>query len=365
MDAATKNTCDYLTAVETILNPKQDEDGTYIDISELNHFSIERLRLDLHDLMAGNSAIDSLNATASFGKENIQQVAFGFLEDINRAAKIGLLCGQRVVFWDFLFGRVLRDLTDSTSDRQQLSSVGGELLRFRELAKAGGFVILPHPTSWEEETVRTLGKIPRDLRSSANIGLATTLPVCKDFGLNPYTVFSGNSSEWPEHPELLKNDERYSSEQSWLHRSMDELLSDTKFKFIEGLELHEMYQMMSDRNIREVHKILRDNLLPRNGETTSQYKQSTEIFRNNFRNNIDELNARIEKFALNRAGASISLLTAVGTLLNSVINTEAAHAITSASATALAALFAKFSSENPERDVLVQAFHDMHRKVGV
>ena len=43
----------------------------------------------------------------------IQGVAFGLVEDFEKFVKVGLLYSNRVVLWDFLWGRMLNNLDDA------------------------------------------------------------------------------------------------------------------------------------------------------------------------------------------------------------------------------------------------------------
>lgn len=134
MDRSTHASLQYIDAIEQRLHIKSDDDGRpFCDLSMVNRFSMVRLKNDLDDVLTGKASADARDDCRDFGQDRVQVVGFGLIQDFRRFIKLGLLNGERVILWDFIGGRILREPSDSSETLETASEVALNLIELKPL----------------------------------------------------------------------------------------------------------------------------------------------------------------------------------------------------------------------------------------
>ena len=112
VDGTSKFSLDYFNLLEKLLHFEPDESGKrVIPPGATNILSFENLRNQLLPLLIDNTNRTAISASKDYGRDQNQSqtVGFGLLydESFEKFIKMGFLCGNRVVLWDFIGTRVL------------------------------------------------------------------------------------------------------------------------------------------------------------------------------------------------------------------------------------------------------------------
>lgn len=366
-DRATDFSIKYLRIIEERLHFRWNEKGESVCIlSELNTFSLQRLKNELHDLFSDSLRDAAILDSRAYGKREVQTVGFGLVPNFDEFVKIGFLCGSRLILWDFLATRMLSVIDDSAHLKTNVALIASNLLRLNPIVEDGGLVILPHPSYWSDKARHHLNALPNASRvSTAYFGLVSTLSVLEEIPMHPYTVFPGESIDWPAHPQGpqgLENHVYFSKEHYIFHKGLYNLFEDRRFKFLKGVKSPEFYRIVKKENTfrRELSELLHP---PQGSVSPQELEKHSEFAKSKLAGLLEKRNERIVSAIAGKTGASLGVIAAIGTLLNAAtLSTGAAAAGVGVAILGLSsALFRYLSNyfKNETESVLVQAFYDL------
>ena len=156
VDGASKFSLDYFNFLEELLHCEPDESGKrVIPPGATNILSFENLRNQLLPLLIDNTSRTAIRASKDYGRDQNQSQTVGFRliddESFEKFIKMGSLCRNRVVLWDFIGTRVLANLDGNPSVPDTVKTLATNLMPLKPIVEAGGLVMLPHPTDWSKE----------------------------------------------------------------------------------------------------------------------------------------------------------------------------------------------------------------------
>lgn len=311
LNAAQAATIEYLTRVEQRLNFEPDVNGVpRFSKRRVNAISLQRLDLDLRELLDGRVAADSIDATRNESSKVVHTLGYGLVDDFDTFIKVGLLCGERVVLWDYLWGRLLADPQAAMGQLDHIGNVAENVVRLRPLAEAGGLVMLPFIEQWSPLAARRLmavREIP-DLTDEA-FGLTGALAAREaDLGVSPYTLRPTRQ----EDPDL-------SLSQAYFHHALADLVLDDALTVLTEATPERVYRTMSvDADFRDaLRSVLLDGV---EGMPPAQVRLAVEDRRARLvgawkdRNGLNSQNAGTATTILGFAAAGVGVATASGVL---------------------------------------------------
>lgn len=362
MDRATYLSLEYLKIIEERLGISWNDLGNPVYVfGHVNTFTYRRLTNDIGELFCGNTLDNAIVDCRAFGRERVQTVGFGFVEDFDKFVKMGFLCGERLILWDFFWGRILQSADQTPIAEELLAQVACELLLIKPIVQAGALVILPHPTHWSEKAYNYVAELAStEHMNAANFGLVSTLSILEEIQLHPYTLFSGHSRDWPLHPEGLRDNRYFSEEQYALHRTIDDLFKDVRFAYLNDVSAATFYQIIANHN--SVQEELRRLVGPLDrGWSPQQIAAHSKGFRDRLDNLINDQNKVVLKAAALRMGSGVSFVGALPTMLHSLAVNEP-RSLVAASLLSLSGGLLQFMASiltRQNRVVLVNAFHEI------
>ena len=95
---------------------------------------------------------------------SLQSVAYGLFDDFELCLKVGYLIGDRVILWDYIFGRLLRSGNIESIDYEIIGVIANNLVKSIKLVHNGNLVVLPHPLDWHDESKLALSEIAEKIR---------------------------------------------------------------------------------------------------------------------------------------------------------------------------------------------------------
>ena len=361
VDRATKLTLDYLTIIEDRLGIVWDHTGQPVcNLERVNLFTLHRMKNELTDLLRGTPVEEAITDSRHFGKKSIQTAGFGLVNDFDKLVKLGFLCGKRVILWDFLYGRVLSEITDDPRFVKFVVLTAHELLLVKRIVEAGGLVVLPHPLDWPDngKTIDFVKQLAPN-ESPANLGLVATLSVEEEVPLHPYTLFPFPPSEWPDHPKSLDAHDTFSREDYAFHRAIDDTLQDARFAYLDGLPAAELFAIVSGHD--GFHAALRDLLAPStSGLSRQQHNDDMTVKRKELLKLLERRNQVISGKTIAQGSGAISVVGSAVTLIDAFATGNTTSAVASAIAglsSGLLGYLAQYLNRSDEK-ILVQAFFD-------
>ncbi len=180
-------TVEYINTIKKNLNISIGSDGNAIFVYDrVGSQDVEKLKKELSILWKNSQS--AITLVKDKVESKIQAGLFGLVDDLEFAVKVGFTLGDRVVLIDFLYERILRDITKVNYDL--LGSVATSLVNLLHLAEKGRVVMIPNPFHWNEgskeiiiEAISSGTQITPSLISMLNM-----LSVTKILQLHPYTI---------------------------------------------------------------------------------------------------------------------------------------------------------------------------------
>ena len=174
------------------------------------------MRDQLLPFLIDNTNRTAISASKDYGREENQSqtVGFGLLydESFEKFIKMGFLCGNRVVLWDFIGTRVLANLDGNPSVPDTVKTLATNLMPLKPIVEAGGLVMLPHPTDWSKEIRQNVSQKLQEIKKLYGpdtkitpeiFRLASALTATNEVNLYPYTFDRfGSFSPNEPYPEL-------------------------------------------------------------------------------------------------------------------------------------------------------------------
>jgi len=148
VDGASKFSLDYFNLLEELLHFEPDESGKLvIPPGATNILSFENLRNQLLPLLIDNTSRTAIRASKDYGRDQNQSQTVGFRliddESFEKFIKMGSLCGNRVVLWDFIGTRVLANLDGNPSVPDTVKTLATNLMPLKPIVEAGGLSCCP------------------------------------------------------------------------------------------------------------------------------------------------------------------------------------------------------------------------------
>ena len=244
MSTAKDVSLQYVDIIQDRLQIELDDSGRPVFVPDrVEPAHIISLKDDISDTFQ-NSINHMLHEASTQGKELIQGIGFGLIEDFEKFIKVGLLYSNKIVLWDYLWGRILRDITEYEQYIDHLGEVANNLVGIRQIIENDGIIILPDPTDWHKGTNTYLIELADkpDLYTSANFGLISALSVCQELQLHPYTLYE-HSVYLGGTPEF---DKLYNADKVNYAYNLTKLLDEEPFTLINDLSASAFHHFLKD-----------------------------------------------------------------------------------------------------------------------
>lgn len=247
-------TLKYIEAVQQRLQINVNEKREPVFVPErIEIADLRKLGQDLNDIWSmRDEAIASVqNCEGAF----LQSVAYGLIDDFDLTLKVGYLIGDRVVLWDYLLGRLLREKNIAKVNLPQIGVIGNNLVSASLLAEKGYLVILPHPFEWHKRAKQCFAEAAKKHFITPEIlGLVCSLSVARELKLQPYTILESEVN-WKKALERQKQCFKSISniDGSDLFKTLltamlsERLLTDVQFEEAFNKPTHEFHDVVAKR----------------------------------------------------------------------------------------------------------------------
>ncbi len=320
----------------------------------IDNARVAKLKNDLSDLWS-----DQENARESVRNQDgafLQSVGYGLAEDFDLFLKVGYLLGDRVVLWDYIYGRMLKNKKIDDVDHYELCRVAENIIWAEDLANQGSLVILPQPFEWHKPSRDAFVKIAQSQPVTPSIlGLVTTHAVAFDLNVHPYTIATSTSSYrniLDKHKQFY--DESRKIEDKYLYETLlsgllsTRLLSDIRFEEALGKPLSEFHSVVANR--KEFYQEFKKKL-SEGGSLESE--QNLKLLSESLEKEILSVSAKakdaVDEFAKNGAvvGGVLGLLSAFG---------DPSYAIPSAALSLVTAVGSLLTVNNSKKNIVTTVF---------
>lgn len=312
MDKLTSASIDYINSIENRLKIALENDEPIFVHDRVSKTNISKLNDEIYDIFT-NDLDGMLHQTYNDGEKIIQGIGFGLVNDFEKFIKVGMLYSNRVILWDYLWGRILRDVENYKKNLDDIGLVANNLVRIKRSVEKGGIVILPHPTSWNKNTHTILNELreKRDLYNTTNFGLASTLSVALDLNIQPYTLYDENT------PSIGGSEEFYllmNSEKNEYLYNITKLLNEKPFELINDISANEFYSFLNE-NPKFFDEFRDTFLIPNEGKSEAE---KNRIFLSRKNSVIEEFEKRNNSKNKTSFGARAERITLLSALANIV-----------------------------------------------
>ena len=364
MSTAKDASLQYVDIIQDRLQIELDDSESPVFVPDrVEPAHIISLKDDISDTFK-NSIDGMLHEASAQGKELIQGVGFGLIEDFEKFIKVGLLYSNKIVLWDYLWGRILRDVTAYEQHIDHLGEVAKNLVGIRQIIENNGIIILPHPTDWHKPTNTCLSELAEepDLYTSTNFGLVSALSVCQELQLHPYTlyehhVYLGGTPEF---------DKLYNADKVNYAYNLTKLLDEEPFTLIDDLSANAFHQFLKDNP--DFFAEFRDTFL------ISGDKKSEAELKQAFIQKKDKVIAQLKERDKNARNKGISLaaeatthLAALANIIFGVATGTMTDTLLLTAAASLSAALARLISSNKtkqENNILILGFEKLKKMEG-
>lgn len=356
MNNAVKFTVNYITAVKNRLQIEINEIGVPVFIPDrIGKAEIRKLKEDLTDIWSKeeDARISVKNLEGAF----LQSAAYGLFEDFELCLKVGYLISDRIILWDYIFGRLLREKNIENIDYVKLGVIANNLVKVSSLSQKGNLVILPHPFDWHRESKLAFKEIAEKIPiSTAIMGLVCSLAVAIELNVQPYTIISNEE----EYNKIISESRNYfdtseNKNSKYYFKGLitallsARLLSNIKFKEALRKPIQEFQEIVAER--KDFYTQFRNQL---SSGDIYESEQQLKILTNGLEKDILSWNSRIIKVAdsYGSFGAVIS-----GTLgLIASIEGNVSIGILSTVAGLSATLSSYLSKKRPDNNIITAVF---------
>jgi hypothetical protein len=352
-------TIEYLNCLQKHLKITSNNDETLFFPDFVTNQDIQDLKESLDNIwIDSQSSIDLLSEKR---EAKLQAGLFGLVGNFDLAVKTGYLLSDRIVIIDFIYHRILSDLNQV--NKIILGEVARNLVKMKELANDGRFVIIPSPFFWNEETKNFIKETGNACALTPNIiSLLNILSICKKCNLQPYTIaeneldFNILMNEEIDLTSLASKTTSISSYNSILAGLMSEkLLNVQELNYVRNIPISRYASEIREGN-NFYNEYLR--LITHNGVT-------------NFDNNFEELHEKIITSVKNENTSrtkkifdNISKVSTVGiagvAIAETVVAISAPILLASATLALGSTIAGMFTSSNDKEDIIISVFRKLN-----
>jgi hypothetical protein len=312
MDKLTSTSIDYINSIENRLKIEVENNEPIFVHDRVSKKNISKLNDEIYDIFT-NDLNGMLHQTHKDGKEIIQGIGFGLVNNFEKFIKVGMLYSNRVILWDYLWGRILCDIENYQKNLDDIGFVANNLVRIKESVEKGGIVILPHPTFWKKNTITIINELreKKEHYNTTNFGLACTLSVALDLNIQPYTLYDENtpSIEGSKVFNFLMN-----SEKNEYLFNITKLLDEKPFELIDEISVNKFYNFLNE-NPKFFYEFRDTFLIPNEGKSEAERNQ---IFLSRKKLVIEEFEKRNSSKNKTTFGAQAERITLLAALANIV-----------------------------------------------
>ncbi len=229
----------YLNILENRLGIQWNNDVPIFipDYKKINSFTIQRVVNEINDIYLGSNFDKCINDINSYSKMNMLSVGFGYVNDLYDMVKLGLVLGDRLVLWDFLWSRVIRS---NKCELEEIGLLANELLILKDMVIDGRIVILPPPYIWSDRVKYNLNSIPKEYLDSNTLGLVGVLSLIQDgVGIFPFTI----TEKYLNNDTLIDFNNYYSKEKQDYHIHLNKFITNNEL-YLPGNEIKDFYNII-------------------------------------------------------------------------------------------------------------------------
>lgn len=356
-DPAVKFTLAYLGIIERALGITYTSQGEPVCLPQkITIGALASLAFDLDQLLKSDEARAAIDACKQFGQEHIQSIGFGHVSDFDAFVKVGFLYSERVVLWDILSSRVITPGSVKESSKGVIADLACNLLLLRPTVEKGGCVVLPHPLAWSQaarEIAKELAKAGS--KSTSALGLSMALiAVDEGIPLHPFTLVTSLGSRRPLFFGSDK-DQAYTEENHNFATAATAVMGAPAFNFLRDIRIDRFYEVTLAHP--DLHRFLRKLFSSLNGMTPQQTRKEMEGIYAELRKLATTRDTAIANYKVEGAVATAGLVASAATMLTSP-GGATVMAILGIAPTAIAVTRRWLA--HPQRNVIVQAFFDLH-----
>ena len=358
-DSATTLTLHYLNAIETRLGISWEAQNRPICLPDrFDAAALKSLKAELDDMLKGDLASKSRDATKEYGKERVQTVGFGLAPDFDQFIKLGFLYGDRVVLWDFLSNRLL--LEKGGISNLIIAKTACELLLLKPAVERGAVVVLPHPVEWSDLAEMVAEDLKQQgTRSAAEFGLSMALSAVEEgLPLHPFTLLRSEPQPKASRAVYGHEGDLYSKENYIFQRALNGMLGNQRFAYLQNVSSAEFQRIVAEH--QELRRKLRMVFNPTTGMSQQQVGIELQHLQLDLANLVEKQNSEILKYASDGSEATAVFTTSLLAKLDAA--TLGKTAIAEVCVRLAIALRKWFSSR--EKSTIVQAFQGLQRQEG-
>ena len=364
MSTAKDASLQYVDIIQDRLQIELDDSGCPVFVPDrVDPAHIISLKDDISDTFQ-NSITDMLHEASAQGKDIIQGIGFGLIEDFEKFIKVGLLYSNKVVLWDYLWGRILRDVTTYEQVIDHLGEVANNLVGIRQIIENDGIIIMPHPTDWHKGTNTCLSELAEkpNLYTSENFGLVSALSVCQELQLHPYTLYENGVSLGGK-PEF---DKLYNADKINYAYNLTKLLDEEPFTLINNLSASAFHQFLKDNP--DFFAEFRDTfLISGDKKSEAELKQAFIQKKDKVIAQLKERDKNAQKKGIVGVAETTTHLAALANIIFGVATGGLANALLIGAIASLSASVAKHISSKTveqENNILILGFEKLKKMEG-
>ncbi len=360
MDKLTKASLEYINAIEDRLNITINNGEPVFIFDRIKKKNIKKLKSEISDIYTEDIE-GLLHQTYKDGKSLIQGVGFGLVNDFEKFIKVGMLYSNRVILWDYLWGRILRDIDNYKNNLADIGIVSNNLIKIKQSISQGGIVILPHPTSWNKNTSTILNELreKKELYNTTNFGLASSLSVALDLNIHPYTLYDENTPSIGGSKEF---DKLINDDKNDYLLNITRLLDEKPFELINDISANQFYSFLTE--YPDFFSEFRDTfLIPNEGKSDAEKIQIFESRKKSVIDAIELRNKSRKKTALANTAERVTYLAALANIIFGITTANPEIPLITSAITSLSASLAKHLfelSKNKETNTMIIGFEKLN-----
>jgi hypothetical protein len=311
IDRATQFTLKLFSIFEERFFIKWTSDNVPVFVSsEVNEFSMQRLRNDLMDLYKSSDKDDAIVDMEATQKEHkiIQTTGVGFAEDLDLFTKLGFLLGDRLILWDTMIQTFLAKPVGSVNVLD-FGLIVCDLLHFKPIIKDGGLAILPHPITWLDRTKHYISRATESGQLGTEVlGLLNAMALLDEgIALHPYSMESDRENfRMAKSAMHIKSDLMQDTDLEY-HDKLANFMENRQFLFFKDISANAFYSYLGPREHRsELRKLLSSSSL---GESEIEKEASLQLAIKGISDEIEKQNSNI---ILSHAPVGAAALGAIG-----------------------------------------------------
>ncbi len=356
-DAAVRLTQRYLDVIEKCMKISWNERGLPVCVIDwIRDDDVAAMREQLDALFEGGLPVEARQATIDYGRERIQTVGFGLVQDFDQFIKLGLIYGERVVLWDVIGSRMLASARAKPPSTSLLAQVCCQLLMLRPVVERGGVVVLPHPVTWSglaaeiDTELRALGEVP-----AASRGLSMAFAAIEEgLPLHPYTLLADGARPVVADGVSEQVDELFSTRNYVFQQAVGSLLRDQRVAYLQQVRIEDFFDVVAQHDAlrRAIRKHFSHSL---DGLSAQQAAREVDSLTEDLLSLIAKRNAAVIDYKAEGVDATGKFILASVASISLGLPLIDTLAIAGAMALPLSTAVRKWAKK-PERNVIVHAF---------